>query len=298
MDLRQLSYFVAVAEEGQFTRAADRALVAQPAISAQIKRLEGELGEPLFHRGRRSTSLTEAGEALLPHARAALAAAERCRDAIASMRGMLHGRLRVGVAGPVDRRLAKALGEFHNAHPAIEIALSHGHNEAMLESVATGEIDVAIVGVGAQPLPPNIRAEVVFTEPLQLAVRRGGPLSHYTTVTIDQLDEQPMVTLIRGSGLRTVIEQACRDAGFEPRIAAEAGDLTSAVELVAEGLGVAVLPRSVLTGTAVEALPITRPELQRRTALSWNPATTSPAARAFVTLALERFSSTGTASGT
>src|SRR5262250_1482506 len=98
MDLRQLSYFVAVAEEGQFTRAAARVSVAQPAVSAQIRRLERELGEPLFHRDRRAASLTGAGEALLPHARAALSAADRGRDAITSLRGVLHGRLRLGVA--------------------------------------------------------------------------------------------------------------------------------------------------------------------------------------------------------
>jgi Bacterial regulatory helix-turn-helix protein, lysR family len=93
------------------TRAAIRVSVAQPAVSAQIRRLERELGEPLFHRDQRSVSLTRAGEALLPHARAALAAAERGRDTIASLRGVLHGRLRVGVAGPVDHRFAEALGD-------------------------------------------------------------------------------------------------------------------------------------------------------------------------------------------
>src|SRR3954468_16143314 len=105
MDLRQLSYFVAVAEERQFTRAAERVSVAQPAVSAQIGRLERELGERLFHRDPRSVTLTAAGDALLPHARAALAAAERGRDTIASLRGMLTGRLRLGVAGPADHPL-------------------------------------------------------------------------------------------------------------------------------------------------------------------------------------------------
>src|SRR5215218_6503434 len=104
MDLRQMSYFVAVAEEGQFTRAAARERVAQPAVSAQVRRLERELGEQLFHRDPRAVALTDAGAALLPHARAALAAAQRGRDTIASLRGLLHGRLRVGVSGPGDSR--------------------------------------------------------------------------------------------------------------------------------------------------------------------------------------------------
>jgi DNA-binding transcriptional LysR family regulator len=289
MDLRQLSYFVAVAEEGQFTRAATRVSVAQPAVSAQIRRLERELGEALFHRERRAVSLTGAGEALLPHARAALAAAERGRDEIASLRGLLRGRLRVGIAGPVDHRFAEALGDFHRAHPAVEISVTQEHNEPLLESVANGDVDAAIVGAGVQPLPPEVRARVVATEPLVLAVRRGHPLGRRSIVTLTQLREQPMITLVRGSGLRVVLENACRDAGFAPQITAEAGELGSLVELAAEGLGAAVLPASAAEGADLEVLEITRPRLRRRTALAWNETVTSPAGHAFLALANRRF---------
>jgi DNA-binding transcriptional LysR family regulator len=291
MDVRQLSYFVAVAEEGQFTRAAARVSVAQPAVSAQIRRLEGELGEALFHRDPRQARLTLAGEALLPHARAALAAVERGRDEIASLRGMLHGRLRVGVAGPVDHRFAEALGDFHRAHPAVEIAFTQRHNEPLLEAVANGDIDAAIVGEGVQPLPARVRTRVVATEPLILAVRRGDPLSRRSAITLAQLHEQPMITLVRGSGLRTLLESACRTAGFVPRIAAEADELGSLVELATEGLGAAVLPSSSVDGAELAVLEITRPRLQRRTALAWNEAVTSPAGHAFLALANLHFNS-------
>jgi DNA-binding transcriptional LysR family regulator len=293
MDLRQLSYFVAVAEEGQFTRAATRVSVAQPAVSAQIRRLERELGEALFHRDQRAVRLTEAGEALLPHARAALAAAERGRDEIASLRGLLRGRLRVGVAGPVDHRFAKSLGDFHRAHPAVEIAVTQEHNEPLLEAVARGEFDAAIVGAGVQPVPPQIHTRVVAIEPLVLAVGRGDRLSRRTTVALAQLREQPMITLVRGSGLRTVLENACRDAGFVPRIVAEAGELGSLVDLAAEGLGAAVLPASVVRGAEVAVLEITRPRLRRRTALAWNKTVTSPARDAFLPFADQRFGTRG-----
>jgi DNA-binding transcriptional LysR family regulator len=289
MDLRQLSYFVAVAEEGQFTRGAARVLVAQPAVSAQVRRLEHELGEQLFVREQNGVRLTVAGESLLPHARAAIAAADRGRDAIASLRGVMHGRLAVAVAGPVDRRFAQALGDFHRAHPAVEISVAHHQNEPLLEAVAEGSIDAAIVGVGAQPLPPRVRARVVATEPLVLAVRNGNSLSRRRTIALAQLRDQPMITLVRGSGLRTVLENACRDAGFAPIITAEAGDLSSLVELAAEGLGVAVLPRSATDGADVAVVRITRPRLQRRTALAWNETATSPAGRAFLALADRRF---------
>jgi DNA-binding transcriptional LysR family regulator len=291
MDLRQLSYFVAVAEEGQFTRAATRVSVAQPAVSAQIGRLEGELGEPLFHRDRRLVRLTVAGEALLPHARAALAAAEHGRDAIASLRDLLQGRLRVGISGPVDNRFAEALGDFHRAHPAVEIAVTQEQNEPLLGGVAVGDFDAAIVGLGAQILPTGIRTRVVATEPLVLAVRRGDPLSRRKTVTLARLRQQPMITLVRGSGLRTVLENACREAGFVPRITAEASDLGSLVELALEGLGVAILPSSAARGADLATLKVTRPRLQRQTALAWNATITSPAGRAFLALANRRFDS-------
>jgi DNA-binding transcriptional LysR family regulator len=289
MDLRQLSYFVAVAEEGQFTRAAARVSVAQPAVSAQIRRLERELGEPLFHRDQRLVRPTAAGEALLPHARAALAAAERGRDTIASLRGVLHGRLRVGIAGPVDHRLAEALGDFHRAHPAVEIAVTQGHNEPVLAGVANGDFDAAVVGIGAQPLPPQVRARVVATEPLVLAVRRGHALSRRRSVTLAELRDHPMITLVRGSGLRTVLENGCRDAGFLPEISAEAGDLGSLVQLAAEGLGVAVLPSSATDEADVAVVKIGRPSMRRRTALAWNEVSTSPAGQAFLDLAKRRF---------
>jgi DNA-binding transcriptional LysR family regulator len=291
MELRQLSYFVAVAEEGQFTRAAARVMVAQPAVSAQIQRLERELGEPLFHRGPRAVSLTDAGAALLPHARAALAAAERGRDTIASLSGVLHGRLRIGVAGPVDHRLAETLGDFNRAHPAIEIALSSEHNEPLLDALASGSMDAGVVGVGVHPLPPQVRARVVAVEPLVLGVRRGHPLSRRKTITFSALRDETMITLVRGSGLRTLLENASHEAGFSPRISAEIDELASLVELAAEGLGVAVVPRSAAEGADVAVVRITRPRLQRRTALAWNEASISPAGRAFLTVADRHFPS-------
>jgi DNA-binding transcriptional LysR family regulator len=278
-----------VADEGQFTRAADRVSVAQPAVSAQIRRLERELGEVLFHRTRRAVTLTAAGEALLPHARAALAAAERGRDTIASLRGRLHGRLRIGVAGPVDRRLAAALGDFHRAHPAIEIVLTHHHRDPLVTAVADGAVDAAVLGIGIEPMPPEVRVHEVAEEPLVLGVRRGHPLSRRKTITLAELRELPMLTLTPGSGLRTLLESACREAGYVPRIAAETGELGSLVDLAAEGLGVAVLPRSAADGADLALLEITRPRLRRRTALAWNEADTSPAGRAFLALAKQRF---------
>ena len=288
MELRHLSYFVAVAEEGQVTRAALRLSVAQPAVSAQIRRLERELGEPLFHRDQRGVRLTDAGEALLPHARAALAAAERGRDAIDALRGLLAGSLRVGVVRPVDRRFAAALGAFHRAHPDVAIAVLEEHNEPLLEALGNGEVDVAVIGTARRP-PPPIRTRVIASEPLALGVRPDHPLGRRKTVALAALRAEPMITLTRDSGLRAVLENACRDAGFSPRIAVEAGDLRGLAELAAEGLGVAIAPRSAFAESDVAVVRLARPSLQRRTALAWDPTVTSPAGRAFLALATQHF---------
>ena len=299
MDVRQLSYFVAVAEEQQFTRAAVRTSVAQPAISHQIRRLEAELGQVLFRRDPRSTRLTEAGEALLPHARAAVAAVERGRDAVVSLAGLLRGTLTVGIVrAPVDRRIFEVLGDFHRAHPAVEIVVSEQHNEELLAAVAGGEVDAAIVGITGEPLPSGVGARVIDAEPLVLAAPPGHELARGRSVAFSSLRGYPLVTLTHGSGLRVVLERACRQAGFMPRIAAETSELSSLVQLAAEGLGVALLPRSAVAGVAasrVAVVAVTRPRLERRTALAWHEGPISPAGRALLELANRALPTAGSA---
>ena len=139
MELRQLAYFLAVAEERNFTRAAERIPIAQPAISQQIRRLESELGEPLFVRDRRGIRLTAAGQALLPHARAMVADAAHARQAVSALSGLLAGQLAFGFVQPLpDRRLPGLLGAFHREHPGIELRLLEDETDALLAALATG----------------------------------------------------------------------------------------------------------------------------------------------------------------
>jgi DNA-binding transcriptional LysR family regulator len=217
---------------------------------------------------------------------------KKLRSAVTRRNAASHApsALTIGVAGPVDHRLAETLGDFHRAHPAIEIVVTREHNKPLLAAVADGAMDAAVVGVGAQAPPPDVRARVVAVEPLVLAIRHDHPLSRRKTIALGELREHPLISLTRGSGLRTLLENACRDAGFSPRITVETGELPSLVELAAEGLGAAVVPRSAAAEADVAVVRITRPRLQRRTALAWNRASTSPAGRAFLTLAERRFS--------
>src|SRR5690349_8625417 len=163
MELRQLAYFVAVVDEAHFTRAAERLHVAQPAVSQQIQRLEAELGERLLHRARRTVTLTAAGEALLPHARAALAQVEHGRQAVAALRGLVTGHLRVGLVMPLpDRRAIGTIGAFGRRYPDIDLTLVEDETDGLLEALAAGDVEVAFLGVGpGGDLPDTVQALVV-----------------------------------------------------------------------------------------------------------------------------------------
>src|SRR6188768_3001542 len=134
MQLQQLAYFVAVVDEAHFTRAAERLRVAQPAVSQQIRRLESQLGERLLYRDRRTVALTPAGEALLPYARAALAQVQHGQQAVAALRGLVTGALRVGLVMPLpDRRVIRAIGAFGRKYPGIELTLVEEETDALLD---------------------------------------------------------------------------------------------------------------------------------------------------------------------
>jgi DNA-binding transcriptional LysR family regulator len=290
MELRQLAYFVAIAEEHNFTRAAQRIPIAQPAISQQIRRLEAELGERLFLRDRRGIRLTPAGQALLPHARTTLQAAEGGRQAVAALSGLLTGSLAVGLVHPLpDRRFPRLLGAFRRAHPQIQLTLVEDQTDALLAALAAGELHAALIGLGRydQP-PPGAASLLVAREPVVVAVHPTHPLAGRGQVRLRALHAEPMVTLTRASKLRSTLETACQAAGFAPRIVAETSDLGVMVELAAEQVGVAVLPASGLAGAAeLVRLRLTHPTLDRRILLVWPPAASPPAARAFLALARE-----------
>jgi DNA-binding transcriptional LysR family regulator len=289
MELRQLEYFVAVAEEAHFTRAAQRLSIAQPAVSQQIRRLENELGERLFLRDR-AVTLTEAGAALLPHARAALAHVVHGREAIAALRGLLSGHLHLGLVQPLpDRRVVRTIGQFQRRHPAIEVTLTENETDTLIDGTLAGTLNAAFIGLGPdQAPPPELKSALIAREPAVLAVHPEHRLAAHRTVRVVALRDQPIVTLTRASRLRTVVEAVCREAGFVPRIVAETSDLGVMLALVAEQVGVAVLPRSGLEGeVGVTAIDLTHPQIERRIVLVWHADNTPPAARAFLAIAAD-----------
>ncbi|WP_405790891.1 LysR family transcriptional regulator [Streptomyces sp. NBC_00029] len=256
MELAQLRYFVAVVEEGSFTRAGARLHVSQPGVSAQIAQLERELGQRLLDRSARRVTPTEAGRAVLSYARAALAAVEGVRRTAEEFSGLLRGRVALGLvpgaAGAVvdGFDVVGALGDFHDEHPGVEIALSEDTSERMLAALLRGELDLAVVGLGGEA-PPGIATQVVLDEPLVAAVRADDPLVAAAVdgaIPLAALRGRALIGLPRGTGLRAVLERACAQAGFAPRVDFEAAAPAVLVRLAARGLGVAVVPSGAESG--------------------------------------------------
>lgn len=295
MELRQLRYLVAVAEEGTFTRAATRVRVAQPAISQQIAQLERELGERLFDRSDRRVRLTPAGEAFLPFARAALDAAVGGRDAVNSLRGVLAGRLTLGTVPFPPAAVLDQLQEFQRRHARVRLTLRVGDPEDLAADVASGLLDAAVIGVASsrlpagptgQRLPAALASTALATEPLVIAVPPGHPLAANATADLADLRDEPIVTLTRGTGLRSTLEAACDDLGFTVDVHAETDDLTLVADLVGRGLGVALLPRSVAerAQSRLVAVELRRPALNRPMVLIWPRQRVSIPGRAFLDL--------------
>lgn len=289
MELRQLQYFVAVAEEANFTRAAARLHLAQPGVSAQVRQLEKELGQQLLDRSGRSVTLTEVGEAVLPFARAALAAVEGVRHTADEFTGLLRGQIALGlVSGAATHEfdVVSVLADFHDDHPGVEIALTEDSSDRMLAAVRDGSLDIALLGLTDEEPPPGISLRLVIDEPLVAVMLPGDALlapQGRTTVPLAALRDRPLITLPRGTGVRGVLDRACAQAGIRPRVAFEAAAPQVLVQLVVRGMGVAVLPAlepRTAAAYGLRTLEITDPRPRGRIALAWRtdgPA--SPAAR-------------------
>jgi DNA-binding transcriptional LysR family regulator len=284
MELRQLEYLVAVAEEASFTRAAERLHVAQPGVSAQIRRLEAELGQTLLDRvgGVRPTAV---GAAVLPHARAALAAVAGVRDAVDEVAGLVRGHASMGVVTSYSAPDVPALlASFRHRHPGVDISLTEGGSDALVEGLRDGSLDLALVSLPAVE-PAGLQTRVVSDEAFVAAVAHTDPLAGRRSIGLRALRDVPLVCLPHGTGLRSRLEAACLGLGFRPRVAFEAGDPGVLAQLAARGLGVAILPQSLAEARAGElhAIAITRPALRGTLVLAWRaggPA--SPAGRALV----------------
>jgi DNA-binding transcriptional LysR family regulator len=282
MELHQLEYFVAVAEEASFTRAAARIHVAQPGVSAQVRRLEAELGQQLLDRSGRSVRLTEVGAAVLPFARAALDAVQGARLTVDQLAGLVRGQVMIGmVSGCALPDLAALLAAFHGRYPGVAITLTEDGSDRLVELLCHGRLDLAVIGT-AGPAVTGLETRVLLEDTLVAAVSPADPLSRRQKLTVAELAEQPLICLPRGTGVRAALDAGCAAAEVEPRVVLEASALPMVARLAATGLGVAVLPTSAAPPDTLHALQLS-PQLSSRLELAWNPpAAGSPASRALI----------------
>ncbi len=283
MELHQLRYFVAVVREGTFTRAAERLYITQPSLSEQIRKLETELGSPLFRRLGRRLALTSAGESLLPHAEKVVLEVEEAKARVHEVRGLRRGRLSIGVLpSAAARLLPRFLAEFRRHHPGVEVVLRDESDSAELEQlVHDGVVDLAIVR-----LPPtrrtDLEVDILVREPLVLVVPPGHRLADRRSVALADLVHEPFVMMRPGHGLRECLLGVCRQAGFDPHIVFEAGQLGSLVGLVQAGIGITVVPRMV-AGSEGLRVPIRDSYAYRDVGVVWpSGQPLAPAARIFL----------------
>ncbi|MBB5806510.1 DNA-binding transcriptional LysR family regulator [Saccharothrix ecbatanensis] len=243
MELRQLEYFVAVAEECHFTRAARRMHVAQSGLSASIRALEVELGAPLFVRSTRQVELTQAGRALLVEARRALGTIDAARDAVAAVQGLLRGTLSVGSIQCLHAvHLPAVLARFHELHPGVELRLRQAGSGELVDLVRAGRLDLAFVTAGR--VGDDLKVSTLSSEPLVLACAPELPLAGRESVRLAELAGQPFVDFNPDWGTRDDVDRALATAGVDRKVAVEVNDVHSLLDFVGFGLGVALVPRS------------------------------------------------------
>jgi DNA-binding transcriptional LysR family regulator len=289
MELRQLRYLVAVADERHFTRAAAREHVAQPALSQQIRRLESEVGLPLVERTTRRVALTEAGETLVARARRALTEIDAAQAELADLAGIRAGHVRIGATGtlgPID--LSLLLARFHERHPLIDLTVRERTSDELAGLVSKDALDFAFLSVTEQ-LRPGLELHQLVEEELVVVLPADHALGTREQLGLDDLRDEDFVCFLEGTRLRELLVNAARDKGFEPHVAFESDQVRRIRDLVSRGLGVTVLPRSDAGDEAgLCVVELTDPPLRRDVTLAWRAGRQlGPAARAFRDLVLE-----------
>jgi transcriptional regulator, LysR family len=293
IELRHLRYFIAVADELHFSRAAERLGISQPPLSQQIRDLETQLGVRLLRRTNRRVELTDAGRVYLDAARDIIARVDEAGDmARRAERGEI-GELHVGFtqSTPLIERFPRAVRAFREAYPAVRLVLKEYNTLQQIARLLEGTQQVGLIR--GTELPQPLVARKLVEDPLVAVLRADHPLAkgRHPRVHVEQLADEPFVVFSRnaGTGVAAQVQLMCRNAGFAPRVAQEAGESATMVGLVAAGLGVAVLPESMrlLHVEGVAYVPIESPDAASALHLVHRRTDTSPLVKAFTQLMLK-----------
>ncbi|QEO13905.1 LysR family transcriptional regulator [Agromyces intestinalis] len=280
MNLEQLRSFVEVARFGNFTRAAEELHLAQPSLSRQIAALERDLGAELFHRARGGSTLTIAGESLLPLARRMLADAASVRRELAELAGLERGRVRLGATPTLCISLvAEVLSAFHAEHPAIELHLSEQGSHRLLDELASGELDLALITTSDATTPERFTVTPLLVEELVVvSAASAPPVARGRSIRLAEVASLPQIVFSSTYDLRSATDAAFAAAGLAPDVVLEGAEMDAVLRFAERGLGVAIVPAMVLIDRpGLRSVRLEAPTLTRSISLA-RPADVAPTA--------------------
>lgn len=266
MNLEQLRSFAAVAELGNFTRASERLHLTQPSLSRQIATLEHDLGAELFHRAHGGSTLTVAGESLLPLARRMLADADAIRRELAEISGLQRGRVRLGATPTLSVSLvAESISVFHAAHPGIDLHLSEQGSRRLLDQLASGELDLALITTSDATVSERLSVTPLLVEELVVISARSAPaVTARPTISLAETADLPQIVFNATYDLRAATDAAFLTAGLSPEIAVEGAEMDAVLRFVERGLGVAIVPAlALLDRPGLRSVRLAEPQLTR-----------------------------------
>ncbi|WP_139489085.1 LysR family transcriptional regulator [Brevibacillus dissolubilis] len=244
MELRQIRYVLAVAEERSFSRAAARLHLAQPSLSQQIAKLEKEWGVPLFHRLGQKVELTDAGERFAQQAQILIDQAEALEREMRAYASGDSGRLLVGSL-PITGAyvLPHVIPEFSKQFPHVELQLVEDTSSSLEQMLVRGKLDVSLLTMPIEE--PSLEIQPAFQEEIYLALPPDHPLSDRDEIDLAELSQQPFILLKEGQGFRQISLMLCEQAGFTPRIVFESSNIQTVQSLVAAGMGISFAPNMI-----------------------------------------------------
>jgi DNA-binding transcriptional LysR family regulator len=288
LDLRQLRYFVTLADTRNFHRAAERLNMSQPPLTVAIRKLEEELGTALFERGSRGVALTAAGRASLDIARATLAQADRFREAVREGAMGERGRLRVGFVGSATfELLPRIIPEYRHLYPLVELVLEEAASVEIARRLAAGELDVGLVRLPLMEVAA-VDVQPVDRDEMYAALPDNSQFAKAVAVPLEALADEPFILQSRISVLHSTTLTACHEAGFIPRVAQEAAQLSAVLALVRSGLGVALVPSRAASSVpqGVRLVRLTR-QVRIETGVALPRGRASPLASNFAAIAID-----------
>lgn len=271
MELRQLRYFLALANHLHFGRAAKSLHIAQPSLSQQIKALEEKLGVTLFERSKRRVTLTTDGEALLPYARELVALADDAQAELAERGGLRIGRVRLGTTPTLGGHLLPTIiHHFFEAHPGVELTITEDGTDQLARALDEGRLDLALMvedlHVGENTF------ETLLEERIVVAVHPDDPRGRQDTIRLADLHDDGFILCREGYHLRSLTLEACAAAGFTPRVTVSGTDVDTALRFVRAGLGITLVPE--IAARSIEGvcvIGLLEPRLTRTVGIAWNP---------------------------